>query len=75
MGSLALAEDVVLLVIPIANVWRMMLTWTEKIRITMLFGLGGIVCIFGILRVVELVNYQADNLTAEHSKLHGQFSR
>lgn len=41
MGSLALAEDFVLLVIPIANVWQMMLTWTEKIRITMLFGLGG----------------------------------
>lgn len=41
MGSLALAEDFVLLVIPIVNVWRMMLTWTEKVRITMLFGLGG----------------------------------
>lgn len=41
MGSLALAEDLALMVIPIANVWQMMLTRTEKIRITMLFALGG----------------------------------
>ncbi|KAJ5304423.1 glutathione S-transferase [Penicillium atrosanguineum] len=63
MGSLALAEDVVLLVIPIVIVWRMKLARPEKIRITILFAFGGLVCIFGILRVVELVNYQTDNLT------------
>ncbi|KAF9892551.1 hypothetical protein FE257_001660 [Aspergillus nanangensis] len=64
MGSLALAEDVALLIIPITIVWRMKLARPEKIRITILFALGGLVCIFGILRVVELIHYQTDNLTA-----------
>jgi prepilin signal peptidase PulO-like enzyme (type II secretory pathway) len=82
MGSLALAEDVVLLIIPIVIVWRMKLVRAEKVRITVLFAFGGLyvllnlsfldlrdmliedrVCIFGILRVVELVHYQEENLT------------
>lgn len=85
MGSLALAEDVVLLVIPIMTVWRVRLVWSEKIRITALFALGGLyvpivsvlgcrgvltgdrVCIFGILRVVELVHFQEENLTGRLS--------
>ncbi|KAJ5293771.1 hypothetical protein N7508_008592 [Penicillium antarcticum] len=42
MGSLALAEDLVLLIIPITTVWRMKLVRSEKIRITMLFALGAV---------------------------------
>ncbi|KAJ5219368.1 uncharacterized protein N7498_001467 [Penicillium cinerascens] len=66
IGSLALAEDVILLIIPIIVVWQLKLVRAEKIRITILFSFGRLskVCIFGILRVSELVNYHAENLTA-----------
>ncbi|KAJ5811535.1 hypothetical protein N7474_007836 [Penicillium riverlandense] len=53
MGSLALAEDVVLLVIPISVVWRMMLVRSEKIRITILFGFGGLYVLLISVRVVK----------------------
>lgn len=83
IGSLALAEDVILLIIPIIVVWQLKLERAEKIRITILFSFGGVyvllftpdnlralligsrVCVFGILRVSELVHYQAENLTGK----------
>ena len=42
MGSLALAEDVILLIIPVIVVWRLKLDRAEKIRITILFSFGGV---------------------------------
>lgn len=79
IGSLALVEDAVLLLIPVLIIWRMKLDCAEKIRITALFSFGGLyvsyqtdiplflttdsVCIFSILRVIELIHYQTDNLT------------
>ncbi|GES64624.1 integral membrane protein [Aspergillus terreus] len=63
IGSLALLEDAVLLLIPVLIVWRLTLECAEKIRITLLFSVGGLVCVFSILRVIELIHYQTDNLT------------
>lgn len=42
IGSLALAEDVVLLLIPIFMVATLQLAWGEKVRIIALFSLGGL---------------------------------
>lgn len=53
MGALAVAEDVALLAIPIAVVWRMKLSRPEKIRITILFGFGGMYVLLISVRVVK----------------------
>ncbi|KAL5356141.1 hypothetical protein BJX96DRAFT_142368 [Aspergillus floccosus] len=42
IGSLALLEDAVLLLIPVLIVWRLKLECAEKIRITVLFSFGGL---------------------------------
>lgn len=55
MGSLALAEDVTLLIIPIIVVWQLKLERAEKIRITILFSFGGLYVLpFGLLAIFGL---------------------
>ncbi|KAL2788197.1 hypothetical protein BJX66DRAFT_340471 [Aspergillus keveii] len=63
IGSLALAEDVALLAIPIVIVGRLHLARAKKIRVIVLFSFGGLVCIISILRLIELIHFQTDNLT------------
>jgi hypothetical protein len=41
IGSLSLAEDLALLVVPMTIVWRLQLARAKKIRVVILFGLGG----------------------------------
>jgi hypothetical protein len=93
IGSLSLAEDLALLVVPMTMVWRLQLARAKKIRVVILFGLGGLygcppvrpyfcalhtiqrvcsgftngshyrVCIISILRLIELIHFQTDNIT------------
>jgi hypothetical protein len=42
IGSLSLAEDLALLVVPMAMVWRLQLARAKKIRVMVLFALGGL---------------------------------
>ncbi|KAL2822942.1 hypothetical protein BJX63DRAFT_426773 [Aspergillus granulosus] len=63
IGSLSLAEDIALLAIPITMVWRLQLARAKKIRVIILFGFGGLVCVISILRLIELIHFQTDNIT------------
>ncbi|KAL3484684.1 hypothetical protein BJX62DRAFT_248201 [Aspergillus germanicus] len=42
IGSLSLAEDLALLAVPMAMVWRLQLARAKKIRVVIMFGLGGL---------------------------------
>ncbi|GES64669.1 hypothetical protein ATEIFO6365_0009015800 [Aspergillus terreus] len=63
IGALSLLEDIVLVVVPVAVVWRLKLARPQKIQITLLFSAGVITCVFSLLRLVEFPNYKTGNLT------------
>ncbi|OGE47249.1 hypothetical protein PENARI_c053G12429 [Penicillium arizonense] len=67
MGSLSLAEDIALLILPTVVVWRLRLIARLKIQLTVLFSVGTLVCIFSFLRLLEFDNYATRNLTRSGS--------
>ncbi|KAJ6067951.1 uncharacterized protein N7446_004988 [Penicillium canescens] len=67
MGSLSLAEDIALLILPTVVVWRLRLISRLKIQLTVLFSVGTLVCIFSFLRLLEFDNYATRNLTRSGS--------
>ncbi|KAF7590280.1 hypothetical protein BBP40_003017 [Aspergillus hancockii] len=66
-GSISLLEDVVLLATPIVVVWRLQMAPRKKILLTFLFAVGGVVCVFSLMRLIEFCDYQTSNLTESAS--------
>ncbi|KAJ6010100.1 hypothetical protein N7522_005116 [Penicillium canescens] len=80
IGVFSVIEDVLILCLPLPVVWRLQMRLREKIELTVLFLIGCLVCIFSILRLVQLKNYLTDNLTYSsaaptHSTLTGLLNR
>ncbi|KAJ5604537.1 hypothetical protein N7510_009691, partial [Penicillium lagena] len=73
IGSLSVVEDVVILCLPLPIVWDLHTSTRQKLQMTVLFSMGCLtnpyvshrVCIFSILRLVELKHYQTGNLTGK----------
>ncbi|KAJ5998164.1 hypothetical protein N7499_005457 [Penicillium canescens] len=68
IGALSLIQDVVLLLLPVAVVWRLRLPIRQKVQITVAFSIGGLVCVFSLLRLVAFKNYIKNNATSSGSK-------
>ncbi|OJJ05874.1 hypothetical protein ASPVEDRAFT_175162 [Aspergillus versicolor CBS 583.65] len=68
IGSLSLLEDVILLALPISIVWRLRMGIQQKVQVTGLFCLGGLVCIFSLLRVIAFHNYLTKTAASSGSK-------
>ncbi|PLN85830.1 hypothetical protein BDW42DRAFT_160110 [Aspergillus taichungensis] len=66
-ASLSLGEDVALLLLPVVVVWRLKLHLQQKIQLTLLFSVGALVCVFSLLRTIELKNYKPTNFTRSGS--------
>ncbi|PYH98015.1 hypothetical protein BO71DRAFT_317339, partial [Aspergillus ellipticus CBS 707.79] len=64
IGSLSLLENFVLVLMPIMAVWKLKLTGREKMQLTFLFGVGGLVCAVGILRLITSKDHAAMDLTS-----------
>ncbi|CAG8060300.1 unnamed protein product [Penicillium salamii] len=63
IGALSTVEDIFILCLPLPVVWKLQMPRHEKIELTILFTIGCLVCIFSILRIVELQRYETSNLT------------
>ncbi|KAJ6076167.1 hypothetical protein N7499_008148 [Penicillium canescens] len=63
IGSLSTVENVVIVLLPLPVVWRLQMPLQEKIELTFLFTVGFIVCVFSVLRIIQLKNYHTDDLT------------
>ncbi|KAB8077317.1 integral membrane protein [Aspergillus leporis] len=68
MGSIALVEDVTILLLPVPIVWRLKITTRQKIAVTIVFSLGGLVCIFSLMRLIEFRNFQVTDLASSSAK-------
>ncbi|KAI9929526.1 hypothetical protein MW887_000999 [Aspergillus wentii] len=68
MGSIALVEDVIVLCLPIPVVWKLQITSRQKIAITIVFSLGGLVCIFSLMRLIEFRNFVVTDLASSSAK-------
>ncbi|RHZ67312.1 uncharacterized protein CDV56_104744 [Aspergillus thermomutatus] len=68
MGSIALVEDVIILCLPIPIVWRLQITFRQKMALTLVFSLGGLVCIFSLLRLIEFRNFVVTDLASSSAK-------
>ncbi|OGM48027.1 hypothetical protein ABOM_002679 [Aspergillus bombycis] len=68
LGSVSFLEDIVLLAIPFAIVWQMQIAPRKKILLTILFCMGGMVCIFSLLRLIVFRYYPETNLTESGTK-------
>ncbi|PWY79319.1 hypothetical protein BO70DRAFT_260603, partial [Aspergillus heteromorphus CBS 117.55] len=64
IGSLSLVENFALVLMPVVAVWRLKLTPRQKVKLTVLFGVGGLACVVGILRLITFKDYMAMNLTS-----------
>ncbi|KAK1142938.1 hypothetical protein N8T08_007179 [Aspergillus melleus] len=68
MGSISLIEDVIILCLPIPVVWKLQITFRQKIAITLVFSLGGLVCIFSLMRLIEFRNFVVTDLASSSAK-------
>ncbi|KNG81815.1 integral membrane protein [Aspergillus nomiae NRRL 13137] len=68
MGSIALVEDVTILLLPVPIVWRLKITLRQKIAVTIVFSLGGLVCIFSLMRLIEFRNFVVTDLASSSAK-------
>ncbi|KAF7593647.1 hypothetical protein BBP40_011052 [Aspergillus hancockii] len=65
---LFLAEDVIILLLPMPVVWRLHITFQEKIALTIDFSLGALVCIFDLPRVIEFNDFHMNSLASSSAK-------
>ncbi|OJJ32622.1 hypothetical protein ASPWEDRAFT_174069 [Aspergillus wentii DTO 134E9] len=63
MGSLSLAEDVVILCLPMPVVWKLQMATRQKIEMTIIFSIGGLVCAFSLLRLIYFRKYRTDDIS------------
>ncbi|KAJ5178276.1 uncharacterized protein N7500_000975 [Penicillium coprophilum] len=68
MGSIALIEDVIILCLPIPAFWRLQMNNRQKISLMLVFSLGGVVCIFSLMRLIEFRNFHITDLAASSAK-------
>ncbi|PYH40325.1 uncharacterized protein BP01DRAFT_330133 [Aspergillus saccharolyticus JOP 1030-1] len=68
MGSIALVEDVFILLLPAPVVWGLQITMRQKIALTLVFSLGGLVCIFSLMRLIEFRNFITTDLASSSAK-------
>ncbi|KAE8146053.1 hypothetical protein BDV25DRAFT_133255 [Aspergillus avenaceus] len=68
MGSIALVEDVIILLMPVPIVWNLQITFRQKIAVTIVFSLGGLVCIFSLMRLIEFRNFVVTDLASSSAK-------
>ncbi|KAB8228163.1 uncharacterized protein BDW43DRAFT_304090 [Aspergillus alliaceus] len=67
-ACLSLVEDVVILFLPMPVVWRLGITFREKIAFTFVSSLGTLVCIFSLLRVIEFNHFDTNDLALSSAK-------
>ncbi|KGO75536.1 hypothetical protein PITC_082430 [Penicillium italicum] len=68
MGSIALVEDVIILCLPIPVFWRLQINRRQKIALILVFSLGGLVCVFSLMRLIEFRRFQLTDLAASSAK-------
>ncbi|PTU23602.1 hypothetical protein P175DRAFT_0500166 [Aspergillus ochraceoroseus IBT 24754] len=68
MGSIALVEDVVILALPVPVIWGLQIAVRQKIAVTLVFSLGGLVCIFSLMRLIEFRNFILTDLASSSAK-------
>ncbi|RAL13919.1 uncharacterized protein BO97DRAFT_29340 [Aspergillus homomorphus CBS 101889] len=68
MGSISLVEDVIVLLLPAPVVWGLQITTRQKIALTLVFSLGGLVCIFSLMRLIEFRNFATTDLASSSAK-------
>ncbi|KGO60127.1 hypothetical protein PEX2_032660 [Penicillium expansum] len=68
MGSIALIEDIIILCLPIPVFWKLQINTRQKIALILVFSLGGLVCIFSLMRLIEFREFQLTDLAASSAK-------
>ncbi|GAQ35241.1 integral membrane protein [Aspergillus niger] len=68
MGAFSLVEDVIVLCLPTPIVWGLQITFRQKIAVTLVFSLGGLVCIFSLMRLIEFRNFVTTDLASSSAK-------
>lgn len=62
-GAFNIVTDFVVLCLPIPYVWKLKTNQSNKIALTGIFGVGFLVCIISIVRLVTLVNVSYQDIT------------
>ncbi|KAJ5996107.1 hypothetical protein N7499_007578 [Penicillium canescens] len=68
MGSIALIEDIIILCLPLPVFWNLKINIRQKIALMIVFSLGGLVCIFSLMRLIEFRNFQVTDLASSSAK-------
>ncbi|KAE8377979.1 hypothetical protein BDV26DRAFT_281468 [Aspergillus bertholletiae] len=68
IGSISVLENIVLLAIPIALVGRLQMVPRKRVLLTIPFVMGGMVCAFSLMRLIEFRHYQPGHLTASSAR-------
>ncbi|PWY74293.1 integral membrane protein [Aspergillus heteromorphus CBS 117.55] len=68
MGAIALVEDVIILCLPTPIIWGLQITFRQKVAVTLVFSLGGLVCIFSLMRLIEFREFITTDLASSSAK-------
>lgn len=63
MAIINILLDVIILCLPQARVWKLHLSTTRKVLLSLVFMLGAFVCVVSIVRIVSLLTVDIANLT------------
>ncbi|KAL9121350.1 MAG: hypothetical protein Q9187_002089 [Circinaria calcarea] len=62
-GIINVVTDVAILSLPIPSVWHLQLPRVTRIALTMVFGIGFLVCIISILRITSILSISPSDIT------------
>ncbi|MCJ1312337.1 hypothetical protein MMC25_006011 [Agyrium rufum] len=62
-GTVNILTDVMILSLPIPSVWNLHLPRSTKLALTVLFGMGFLVCIISILRIISISTINVPDLS------------
>ncbi|GLA10021.1 hypothetical protein AnigIFM60653_001161 [Aspergillus niger] len=68
MGAISLIEDIIILCLPIPIIWGLHITFRQKFAVILLFSLGGLVCIFSLMRLIEFRTFITTDLASSSAK-------
>lgn len=65
VASSNMALDVVILFMPLYMVWRLKLEASQKLMLSGIFALGGLVCVASLMRIITVTLIKGADLTCE----------
>ncbi|KAF1997766.1 hypothetical protein P154DRAFT_403800, partial [Amniculicola lignicola CBS 123094] len=68
-GLQNLVSDVAIIVLPMSVLWKLQLPWSKRVSLSLVFGVGVVICIITMVRSIELARLSAIENTHDYATI------